>query len=294
MTSTPKKRGKLSLDEEVFIAANASKMSIADIAFKLNRTTDPIERYITENNIPSIDQIDNLNEEYEVLAASLKKKIYWKELENQLDKDELKYFAGMWVDFMIQFKQDVLASEEYQIKQLIILEILTNRLMRKRLLAKNDIERLAKELEKEYALPDSSRDANKCAVLEGQLSLAKTADSNMTNEQNKLAQDIKSLYKDLKATRDQRFSKVESGEKTFMTLLKDMYNEEIRRKEGEAAELMRIATQKKKIEMEDYHQFGDNVLDMPFLTPEAVLRHSKEEEEHDEKIRNEQKQEDKE
>jgi hypothetical protein len=282
MTSPQKKRGKLSLEEEVFIASNASKMSIADIAFKLNRTSEPIERYINENHIPSIDNIENLDEEYESLLASLKKKIYWKELEHQLDSEELKYFSGMWVDFMLQFKQDVLASEEYQIKQLIILEILMNRLMRKRLLAKKDIERLSKELEIEYAVPAANRDAMKLSQLEGNLSLAKTADSNMTNEQNKIAQDVKSLYKDLKATRDQRFNKVESGEKTFMTLLKDMYNEEVRRKEGEAAELMRIATTKKKHEMEDYHQFGDNILDMPFLTPEAVLRHKQEEDRHEE------------
>lgn len=282
MTSTPKKRGKLSLDEEVFIATNASKMSIADIAFKLNRTVEPIERYLELNNIPSIDKVDNLDEEYEILLAKLKKKIYWKELENQLDKDELNYFAGMWVDFMKQFNEDVLTSEEYQIKQLIILEILTNRLMRKRLLAKKDIERLSKSLEDEYALPMANRDMAQIALLEGQLALAKTADSNMTNEQNKLAQDIKSLYKDLKATRDQRFNKVESGEKTFMTLLKDMYNEEVRRKEGEAAELMRIATERKKKELQQYHQYGDNMLDMPFLTPEGVLEQKQKEEKHEE------------
>jgi hypothetical protein len=282
MALTQKKRGKLSTSEENFIREHASKMSIADIALQLNRTSEPVERFINENSLASIDKVEGLDQEYEDLLASLKRKSYWKELENQLDKDELSYFAAMWVDFMMQFRQDVLASEEYQIKQLIILEILTNRLMRKRLMAKNDIERLSKALKDEYDVPAATRDSGQIAMLEGQLSLAKTAESNMTNEQNKLAQDIKTLYKDLKATRDQRFNKVESGEKTFMTLLKDMYEEEVRRKEGEAAELMRIATQKKRLELEDYHTFGDNLLDMPFLTPEGVLRRKQEERKQDE------------
>lgn len=274
-----KKRGKLSTEEENFIRDNAAKLTIADIADKLNRTTEPINRFITEKGIASIDKIDNLDEEYESLLVSLKKKTYWKELHHQLDPDELNYFASFWIDMMIQFGQDVLTSEEYQIKQLVLLEILTNRLMRKRLLAKKDIERLGKALEDEYAQPAASRNNDDIASMEAQLALAKVADSNLTNEQNKLAQDIKTLYKDLKATRDQRFSKIESGEKTFTTLIKSLYDEEVRQKEGEAALLMQRATDQQNVEMTEYHKYGDGILDLPFLTPEAILK-KKEEDRH--------------
>lgn len=281
-----RKRGKLSLQEEDFILVNASKLSIDDIADKLNRTREPIERFIKENKLASIDEVENLDEEYEMILSSLKKKVFWKELHNQFDPDELNYFAAMWIEHMKQFGSDVLASEEYQLKQLCIMDILVNRLMRKRLLAKKDIERLTKALEGEYSAPPANRDNNKIASMEAELSMAKVADSNLTNEQNKLSQDIKNLIRDLKGTRDQRFSKIESGEKTFMTLIKSLYEEEIRQQEGEAALLMEHATQKQNKILGDYYQYEDGLVDIPLLTPESILK--KKEEESNERTQKEQ------
>ena len=277
-----KKRGKLSLQEEDFISVNASKMSIDDIADKLNRTREPVERYINENKLPSIDSVENLDEEYEMILASLKKKVFWRELHNQFDPDEISYWVGVWIEHMRQFGTDVLASEEYQLKQLCTLDVLVNRLMRKRLLAKKDIERLGKALEGEYSALPANRDNNKIASMEAELSMAKVADSNLTNEQNKMSQDIKNLIRDLKGTRDQRFSKIESGEKTFMTLIKSLYEEEVRQKEGEAALLMQSATDKQTAVLGDYYQYEDGLVDIPLLTPESVLK-KKEEESHDRK-----------
>jgi hypothetical protein len=205
------------------------------------------------------------------LYTKLQRKFYYDELKKQLDDDELNYFTKMWVDIMMQFKEDVLSSEEHQIKQLILTEILVNRIMRKRKLVKNDIERLGKALDEEYKKPADKRNAEDMVMWEGNLALARTADGQLTGEQNKLNVDLKNLYKDLKATRDQRFSKVESGERTFTTLIKELYEQQTREQEGRATELIRLATEQKKKDLQEEHVFVDGIVDLPLLTPEAVL-----------------------
>jgi hypothetical protein len=50
-----KKRGQLSLEEEQFIKNNVGILSIDDIASHLNRSINPINRYITENKLISAD-----------------------------------------------------------------------------------------------------------------------------------------------------------------------------------------------------------------------------------------------
>ena len=47
----PKKRGKLSIDEERYIRENISELSIEQIAEAINRTVKPVERYVIENNL---------------------------------------------------------------------------------------------------------------------------------------------------------------------------------------------------------------------------------------------------
>jgi len=48
MTSTPKKRGQLSLDEEKYIRDNIQTLTVEQIAESLNRNVAPIKRYISE------------------------------------------------------------------------------------------------------------------------------------------------------------------------------------------------------------------------------------------------------
>ena len=112
----PKKRGQLSLDEEQFIREHVNKLSVEDIADQLNRSTNPIERYISENNL-YLGQ-ETLND-YQFLKKKLHSKPFWDEILKQFDADsgELKYFEDTWIGLIKQFREDVLPAEELQIKQ---------------------------------------------------------------------------------------------------------------------------------------------------------------------------------
>ena len=54
-----RKRGKLSLDEMKYIRENCFDLSIEEIADNLNRTEEPVRRYIDEQNLKARDLDDS-------------------------------------------------------------------------------------------------------------------------------------------------------------------------------------------------------------------------------------------
>ena len=265
-----KKRGQLSLEEEKFIRDNYTTLSIQQIADSLNRNIAPIQRYVNENNITSSDSDQ---QDGDILKRKLHTKTFWQEIVRQFDSDtgELEYFEDTWVGLIKQFREDVLPAEELQIKQFITIDIPINRSMkeRKRHIAETD--KLQKLVDKEYEKPDDQRDIPKLANLETQLSFARNSIANYTNEYTKLLNEQQKISKDLKATREQRIKRIEDGKSSWMGLIRMLEEEEIREKEGKEMEILAMASEKAKLQMQQYHNFADQVVDRPFLTPETLL-----------------------
>jgi hypothetical protein len=274
MTSIPKKRGQLSLEEEKFIRDNLQTLTVENIAEQLNRNVAPIKRYISETkNLLSGDQAA----EDELLKQKLYGKTFWQEIKKQFDEEsgELEYFENVWINLMKQFREDVLPAEELQIKQFITIDILINRSMKERKRHIAETEKLQRLVDAEYEKPDDQRDIPRLANLETQLSFARNSIANYTNEYTKLLGEQQKISKDLKATREQRIKRIEDGKSSWVGLIRMLEDEEIRDKEGREMEIIKLATDKAKQNLMDYHQYQDGKLDSPFLTPESVLKHDK-------------------
>ena len=54
-----KKRGKLSLEEMKYIDDNAHAYSLDDIAVALNRTVEPVKKYIQQKNLSRFGMSDD-------------------------------------------------------------------------------------------------------------------------------------------------------------------------------------------------------------------------------------------
>ena len=268
--SPPKKRGQLSLDEEAFIRNNVQILTIDQIAVQLNRSPAPIKRYISENNLLLSE--DDRNQD-EILRNKLYSKTFWREIQRQFDEDsgELEYFESIWINLIRQFREDVLPAEELQIKQFITIDILINRSMKERKRHITETEKLQREVDKEYAKLEDERDVARLAHLETQLTFARNSIANYTNEYTKLLAEQQKISKDLKATREQRIKRIEDGKSSWVGLIRMLEDEEIREKEGREMAILNLATDKAKEKLMDYHQYQDGKVDMPFLTPEAVL-----------------------
>jgi len=268
-TNIPRKRGQLSLDEEKFIRDNVASLSIPDIANAINRNEAPVKRYITENSL-LIPAEEKSNDEY--LRHKLYSKTFWIEIKRQFDSEtgELPYFEDTWISLIKQFREDVLPAEELQIKQFITIDILINRSMKERKRHIAETEKLQKQVDKEYEKNEMERDIPKLANLETQLSFARNSIANYTNEYTKLLSEQQKISKDLKATREQRIKRIEDGKSSWVGLIRMLEDEELREKEGKEMEILNMATNKAKEQLEAYHTYQDQTVDRPFLTPDSV------------------------
>lgn len=266
----PKKRGQLGLEEQEFIRKNIGTLSIDEIAVHLNRTIKPIERYISDNKI-GVKTLDE-QESDKTLRQKLHSKTFWKEITKQFDKEtgELDYFEDTWIGLVKQFREDVLPAEELQIKQFITIDILINRSMKERKRHIADTEKLQTEVDREYKLDESLRDAPKLANLETQLSFARNSIANYTNEYTKLLNEQQKISKDLKATREQRIKRIEDGKSSWIGLIRMLEDEEIREKEGREMEILSMSVEKNSKKLSEYHTYQDGTIDTPLLTPETV------------------------
>jgi hypothetical protein len=269
-----KKRGQLSLDEEKFIRDSIESLSVEAMAEQLNRNVEPINRYIEENQLYAIDeQNENLT-----LKRKLRCKTFWNEILRQFDEEtgELEYFENTWVSLIKQFREDVLPAEELQIKQFITIDILINRSMKERKRHISETEKLQKLVDKEYEKPEDQRDIPRLANLETQLSFARNSIASYTNEYTKLLNEQQKISKDLKATREQRIKRIEDGKSSWVGLIRMLEDEMIREKEGREMEILAMATEKAKQKLYEYHNYADNKVDSPILSPEALDYHDQE------------------
>jgi hypothetical protein len=263
-----KKRGQLSLDEEKFITENIQTLSIEQIANSLNRTEAPIKRYIDENQLYALEE----KNDNDILIRKLHSKSFWYEIERQFDEEsgELQYFENTWIGLIKQFREDVLPAEELQIKQFITIDILINRSMKERKRHISETEKLQKQVDAEYDKPEDQRDIPKLANLETQLSFARNSISSYTNEYTKLLNEQQKISKDLKATREQRIKRIEDGKSSWVGLIRMLEDEEIREKEGKEMAILDMATEKFKKNLEEYHNYADKKVDIPFLNEHSA------------------------
>lgn len=264
-----KKRGQLSLDEEKFIRDNFNNLSLDEIALNLNRSTQPIKKYIEEQKLYASNELkDN-----EILRQKLHCKTFWTEIERQFDKEtgELEYFENTWIGLIKQFREDVLPAEELQIKQFITIDILINRSMKERKRHISETEKLQRIVDKEYEKPEDQRDIPKLANLETQLNFARNSIASYTNEYTKLLNEQQKISKDLKATREQRIKRIEDGKSSWVGLIRMLEDEDIREREGKEMEILNMATDKARDKLYELHVYSDNKADRPILNSDSVL-----------------------
>lgn len=268
MTEKAKKRGKFSTDEENFITRNACEMDAEEIAKVLNRTKETVEKFIVDRGLRGHTQ--ELHESHDILLSKLKHRPYYREIDSQLYPEELKYFEESWISLMVQFREDIMYSEELSLKQLILLDVLMSRSMKQRKLHEAQANSLQLTLDKELAKDDDHRDKDLIISIENQLAFLRAAVVNYTSEHTKLLGERKYIDKSLKATRDERIKRIEDGKTSFTGWLRELEDESQRKRWGDFAEIGKIAKNKAKSKLSEYHEFQDGGVDQPILSVDTL------------------------
>lgn len=264
-----RKRGKLSTEEETFIRDHANSLSLQEISIRLNRTEDTIKDFCIRNRLTYSGMTEERYDDT-ILLQKLVSRPYWAEVRTQFTADELQYFAVTWIRIMKQFREDILYTEELQVKQWITLEITSNRVMRQRKVAVEQIDRLQAELDQQYLLPVEERNHERITGLEMELGLQRNSLSSFTVEHSKVLDRIKDIQRDLKAARADRVKKIEDSKSSWTGILKALEEEEIRDRLGTDVAIMHLAKKQAESDFARYHTYEDNQVDQPLLTPETA------------------------
>lgn len=250
---------KLNKTDKEFIQKNFEVLSPDDISAQINKPLELVQEYV--------DTLVNPD------RKSLRNSKAWKQLRDEFDPDELEYFEEQYTKYIDQFREDVLVTEETQIFLVIKFEIMMHRNAKAKRNAGREIARLVR-LQEEYLGRFSSsedmtdNDRTYLLNLETQVQAAKASEQARSTEYIKLEEKHQALLKDLKATRDQRVTRIESSKETYLAIIKKLAEAEEREILGRQMEIMKMATDREHSRLTATHTFEDGSQDSPVLIPE--------------------------
>jgi hypothetical protein len=274
------RRGAFSAEEKRIMREQAWRGS-EEVARLLDRTEAALAAWI-ERNVPPEQRIDrpaaptSVAGQKATIRQELKASRAWRQLQEELNPEEIGYFEEQYVALCRQFKDDVWATENTQIMLAIKYEILMSRNLEAKQEAAADLRRLIEIrdgfIEGLGGNPAALSEKQQSFLLnlETQITGAKAQDQARSKEFNDLETRHQALLKDLKATRDQRFSKVEAAKDSFLNLLKRLELEEEREAEGRQMNLMRKATQREHERLGGVIKYDDGNEDQPVLSADTV------------------------
>lgn len=266
------KRGRVSGSERKFIEDNIGLFSPEEMALRLDRKPEAIRSWIEEFGLGMPSEIKVLSETH---SRSIKDSRAWQLLKDELSPEEIAYFVERWEELNEQFREDVVPSEKAQLMMVIKLEIIISRIMK-------DIQR-ARVAEEKYSdeisnfLSKNGRDKRQWEdeyktifnELEDGINKSRSIITAKSRELDGPQGRHESLMKALKATREQRISKIES-KASFLDLIKRLQIEEEREREGRAMELMRYAAEKETRRLGSLHTYADGTADQPLLNADTI------------------------
>jgi DNA repair exonuclease SbcCD ATPase subunit len=148
---------------------------------------------------------------------------------------------------------------------------LMNRALREQQESMIMVKSLEQEINLEKRQDSDQQDKEMIFNLERQIASLRAAKESLSREFKDLQTKKASMYKDLKATREQRIEKLENNKQTLASLVnKILRDPDFYEQEGKAIEKMRLAMEKEKERLSDYYTYADGTVDIPFLNSDTV------------------------
>jgi len=265
------KTGRLSKEEQKIILDNNLIMTAEQLAEKLSRRVEPIQKFLDEN-APQVKKVDSEDRE---LLNVLHGKVYWRSIGEQFSKKEIHDFEVYWTELVKQFNNDIEFSEEMQIVDLVKLRLLIDRNLFERNHARAELEELQRihdDFKQEHGSPPYDNPSHQIqeATLASQVKMCESSYTGRTSEFTVLVQKQQQYFDELKATRKQRIEHLKQTKKDWVKLMKDMCEEKNREREGREVALMNLATEKERAKLAEIHIFSNGEGDKPLLSDETV------------------------
>lgn len=265
------KPGRWTKEQIKFMEDHHREMSIEDMARQLEKNPITVEKYVREK----LGYTDDAK--IAILAKfDIKKSPMWEEFRGQFSDAELDSFMYHWQNLMVQFKHDALSTERMQMVEVVRLEILINRSMRK--LRDTDIlqQKTQEELLDEKSKDKDQQDVTKIGRLEVVISNLYSAHQQLAREYKELLERKQSILKEIRGTREQRIKRIEDSKETIQTWMSSLIdNPELRRSLGIEAKKQQLALYRELDRLSDYHEFLDGTVEQPITNSDTVKEDNK-------------------
>jgi hypothetical protein len=259
------RKGRISKEEERFISNNIDNMVVEDIAKALDRDVESVDSFIKRKLKKGISL-------EEAVAFSLEDRPYYEELKQQFTDEELVLFKYHWSRIIAQFKEDVFPTEELQVIDVIKLELLMNRCLKSN---KDNIQTISLYeglLKEERSRDKDQQDIDYILNLERQLASLRASQESLNKDYRELQTKKANMLREMKGTREQRIKRLEDSKQSFVSWVAHlMQDPETMKRYGVEMEKMRLAMAKERERLSSYHQYEDDTVDQPFLTPDTVI-----------------------
>ena len=259
------RKGRISKEEERFISNNIDNMVVEDIAKALDRDVESVDSFIKRKLKKGISL-------EEAVAFSLEDRPYYEELKQQFTDEELVLFKYHWSRIIAQFKDDVFPTEELQVIDVIKLELLMNRCLKSN---KDNIQTISLYeglLKEERSRDKDQQDIDYILNLERQLASLRASQESLNKDYRELQTKKANMLREMKGTREQRIKRLEDSKQSFVSWVAHlMQDPETMKRYGVEMEKMRLAMAKERERLSSYHQYEDDTVDQPFLTPDTVI-----------------------
>jgi hypothetical protein len=259
------RKGRISKEEERFISNNIDNMVVEDIAKALDRDVESVDSFIKRKLKKGISL-------EEAVAFSLEDRPYYEELKQQFTDEELVLFKYHWSRIIAQFKDDVFPTEELQVIDVIKLELLMNRCLKSN---KDNIQTISLYeglLKEERSKDKDHQDIDYILNLERQLASLRASQESLNKDYRELQTKKANMLREMKGTREQRIKRLEDSKQSFVSWVAHlMQDPETMKRYGVEMEKMRLAMAKERERLSSYHQYEDDTVDQPFLTPDTVI-----------------------
>lgn len=272
-TPAERKRGRLSASEaSTARALAAAGVAPAEIAARLNRTVEAVEALLA----PAAAAPPAPPPPPDPLRA-LRSTIAWRHLTEEFDPKEVRYFEEKYLAYKEQFQEDLMASEDAQLFKAIKAELLMHRNLVQQRRVQGEIDRL--EAERDEALRAVKGDPTRLSederarllVIDTFLRDAYEDKQGRANEYDKLDKAHGEVMRSLKATREQRFARVENSKRTFLDVVRMFCERDAADRADRQLDQVRRARDKELARLGAVHQFADGAFDRPILSADTVL-----------------------
>lgn len=261
----------LQTHEEMSIVLNKTSQTISSYCSRYGLHKSKEANPLPDKALISDKPFEMLNHQEQLIYAKydLQSSPMFDQLKKQFSNDEINKFVDTWTHYYVQFKGEITPTEKTQITSAVQYEIIMSRnlIMKKELL--DTIYKMRNMIDAENLLGEN-KDLTKILDLEREIANNMSLQTQLTKEFNDAQSRHSSIFKDLKATRDQRIQSITNATKDFFSLVKELQRRDVQAKEARYMELGRLAAEKERRKLMELHSFQDGSVDHIIFTSETL------------------------